>query len=115
MDSPDLPAVFRIVSRETKEVVLLVDAVRVLWGVKIFMSTRACCSVVLIHREIVDLFTTLCGLEKLINRTVCFHPRGSVLMMYSAIVVTIHKSGVLRICCKFYFSLVSPRSGLFYG
>ena len=62
-------------------------------GVKLLMSAPACCSVVLTHREIVDLLTTLCGLEKLMNSVDCSPLRGFVLLMHSTIVVTIHKSG----------------------
>ena len=43
MESPDQLAVFRIVSRETEEVTLLVDAARVLWDVRIYKSTPTRC------------------------------------------------------------------------
>ena len=43
MESPEQPAVCRIVSRETEEVTLLVDAARVLWDVRIYKSTPTCC------------------------------------------------------------------------
>ena len=84
MDFFDHPAVLRIVSKDT---LALDEAARVLYGLKIVISTPATVNPISIHREIVLLPTGLWGLTKLTNNVV----RSLLDGKYSLSTPTTHK------------------------
>ena len=90
MDGCDHPAVFNIVSRESFEAALLVDALRVECGVKTFISIPEATIICFVHRLMVSRETAAYGGFVAMNNLVSLFRNGLVFDKYVRNVWTTH-------------------------